>query len=177
MRTLLIVWHSATGTSRALSEAVEAAANEAAGPVRTSGAASAPSAHLHVRRLWCDQAGPADLLAADGFVFACPEMLGTIAGRMKDFFDRSYYPALDAIAGKPYALIVTAGSDGQGAIRQLERIAAGWRLRAIAAPLRVCTDAQTPEAILAPKSPTESAIQQARDLGAAFATGLSLGIW
>ncbi len=57
---------------------------------------------------------------------------------MEDFFDRSYYAAL-----------VCAGSDGSDAARQIERVCTGWRLRAVAEPLIVCTRAQTPEAILA----------------------------
>lgn len=173
MRTLLIVWCSTTGAARALAEAAETGAIEASGETL----AEPPTRPVRTRRLRCDQAGPADLIQADGLIFACPEMLGTMAGRMKDFFDRSYYPALDALAGKPYAVIVTAGSDGQGAIRQIGRIATGWRLREIAPPLLHCTQAQTPEAILAAKAVPDSALHQARELGAGFAGGLALGIW
>jgi hypothetical protein len=54
-----------------------------------------------------------------------------MAGIMKDFFDRTYYPVLDRINGRPYAVLICAGSDGQNAARQIERIATGWRLRAI----------------------------------------------
>jgi NAD(P)H-dependent FMN reductase len=103
-----------------------------------------------VRLLPAVQAQPADVLAADGYIFATPETLAAISGLMKDFFDRTYYPALDRINGRPYAILICAGSDGQNAARQLERIATGWRLRAVAEPIIVCTHAQTPEAILAP---------------------------
>ena len=99
-------------------------------------------------------AGPADLLSADGYVFATPENLASMSGRMKDFFDRTYYPVLGRIEGRPYGVMVCAGSDGRNAARQIERIATGWRLRAIAEPLIVCTHAETPEAILAPKNMT-----------------------
>jgi hypothetical protein len=74
-----------------------------------------------------------------------------MAGLMKDFFDRTNYPALDRINGRPYATVICAGSDGHNAARQVERIATGWRLKAVADPLIVCTHAQTPETILAPK--------------------------
>jgi NAD(P)H-dependent FMN reductase len=84
-------------------------------------------------------------------VFATPENLAAIAGLMKDFFDRCYYPVLDRINGRPYAALICAGSDGSNAARQIARIATGWRLRDVAPPLIVCTRAQTPEAILAPK--------------------------
>ena len=164
MRTLLIVWWSVTGAARALADAADAAARAA-------------TPNLQVRKLRCDEAGARDLLDADGLIFACPEMLGSMAGMMKDFFDRTYYPALDQLAGKPYAVIVSAGSDGDGAIRQIERIMTGWRLRRVAPPLRVCTHAQTPAAILADKQVPDSALDEARELGAALAQGLALGVW
>jgi multimeric flavodoxin WrbA len=104
-------------------------------------------------------------------------MLGSAAGMMKDFFDRTYYAALERMAGRPYALMICAGSDGQGAIRQIERIAQGWRLRPVAAPLRVVVGAQTAEAIGAAKRIDPVALAQARELGAGLAAGLALGLW
>lgn len=122
-------------------------------------------------------AGPGHLLAADGYLFATPENLAAVAGLMKDFFDRCYYPALDHIQGRPYATMVCAGSDGHNAARQIARIATGWRLRAAAEPLIVCTHAQTPEQILAPKHIGASDLRSAEELGAALAAGLSLGVF
>lgn len=164
MRTLLIVWWSVTGAARALAAAAAAAARAA-------------EPELTVRLTRCDQAGVDDLCDADAFLFVCPEMLGSTAGMMKDFFDRTYYPALGRLAGRPYVLIVSAGSDGQGAVRQIERIMSGWRLRAVAPAKIVCTHAQTPETILAEKHLPESALEGARELGAALAGGLALGLW
>ncbi len=100
-----------------------------------------------------------------------------MAGRMKDFFDRTYYPALDRINGRPYATMICAGSDGQNAARQIARIATGWRLRTVADPLIICTSAQTPDAILAPKTITPEALSRCRDLGAALSGGLAAGIF
>jgi multimeric flavodoxin WrbA len=100
-----------------------------------------------------------------------------MAGRMKDFFDRTYYPALDRINGRPYAIMVCAGSDGQGAVRQITRIVTGWRLRSVAEPIIVCTHAQSPEAIHAPKRIPAADLARCRDLGAAFAAGLAAGIF
>jgi NAD(P)H-dependent FMN reductase len=74
----------------------------------------------------------ADLLEADGYIFGTPENLAAMAGLMKDFFDRTYYPALDQISARPYATLICAGSDGHNAARQVERIATGWRLKAMA---------------------------------------------
>ena len=163
MKTLLIVFHSRTGGTRAMAEA---AARGAAG-----------EAEVTVRLLHAPDAGPADVLTADGYVFATPENLATMAGLMKDFFDRTYYAALDRINGRPYATLICAGSDGTGAARQIARIATGWRLRPVAEPLIVCTHAQTPEAILAPKQLPAAALERCAELGQALAAGLALGIF
>ena len=158
---LLIVWHSATGGSEAMARA----------------AASGASGASTVTCKRADDAGAADLLTADGYIFVCPENLASMAGVMKDFFDRAYYPALGRIEGRPYAVMICAGSDGEGAARQITRIATGWRLRAIAEPLIICTHAQTPESILAPKAITEADLTKCRDLGGAMAEGLVMGIF
>jgi multimeric flavodoxin WrbA len=163
MKTLLIVLHSMTGGTRQMAEAAARGA--------------AAQADVRVRLLRAPAAGPADVLAADGYVFATPENLAAMAGLMKDFFDRTYYAALERINGRPYATLICAGSDGRNAARQIARIATGWRLRAIAEPLIVCTHAQTPEAILAPKVIGPDDLGRCEELGAAFAAGLSMGIY
>ncbi|HEX5805111.1 MAG TPA: NAD(P)H-dependent oxidoreductase [Macromonas sp.] len=162
-KTLLIVYHSLTGGTEQM---VQAAA---------AGAALEESVSTRVLR--AQKAQPADVLAADGYVFATPENLAAISGLMKDFFDRCYYPALDRINGRPYATLVCAGSDGSNAVRQIDRIATGWRLKQAAPALIVCTHAQTPEAILAPKRIAADELTQCRELGAALAAGLAMGVF
>ena len=162
-KTLLIVYHSMTGGARQMAEAAQAGAAEEGG--------------VTVRLLHAAQAGPDDVLAADGYLFATPENLAAISGQLKDFFDRCYYPALDRINGRPYACLICAGSDGQNAVRQIERIATGWRLKPVAEPIIVCTHAQTPEAILAPKQIGAEALERCSALGQALATGLALGVF
>ena len=132
---------------------------------------------VNVRLVAARDAGPEDVLGADAYLFVTPENLAAIAGIMKDFFDRSYYAVLERINGRPYAALVCAGSDGQNAVRQIERIATGWRLRQIAPSLIVCTHAQTPEQILAPKSISEDDRKRCEEIGAAMAAGLALGIF
>lgn len=162
-KTLLIVYHSMTGGTRQMAEAAHAGAQAEGG--------------VTVRLLQAAQAGPQDVLSADGYLFASPENLAAISGQLKDFFDRSYYPALDRINGRPYAAMVCAGSDGHNAARQIARIATGWRLRPVAEPLIVCTHAQTPEAILAPKQIAVAQQAACRALGEAMAAGLALGVF
>jgi multimeric flavodoxin WrbA len=117
------------------------------------------------------------LLAADGYIFCCPENLGSMSGLMKEMFDRAYYPLLGQIEGRPYATLIAAGSDGEGATRQIDRIVTGWRLRRVAAPCIVNLAAQTPEAITAPKDVPAKALNQSREIGAALAEGLRLGVF
>ena len=163
MKTLLIVFHSLTGGTRQMAEAAARGAQS--------------EASVRVRLLTADAADGGDMLAADGYLFATPENLAALAGRMKDFFDRAYYPAFERINGRPYASLICAGSDGTNAVRQIARIATGWRLRAIAEPIIVCTHAQTPEAILGPKAIAPSDLARCSELGAAMATGLAEGIF
>ena len=118
-----------------------------------------------------------DVIVADGYIFATPENLAAISGLMKDFFDRTYYAALDRINGRPYALLICAGSEGSNAVRQVERIATGWRLRKVCDPILVCTHAQTPEAILAPKIIASTDLARCEEMGTALAAGLSAGIY
>lgn len=139
------------------------------------GASGVPEIEVRLRA--APDAGPTDVLGADGYIFATPENLAAMAGRMKDFFDRTYYPALDRINGRPYATLVCAGSDGENAVRQIARIATGWRLRAVASPLIVCTHAQTPEAILASKIIDPTDLTACREIGAALANGIDAGIF
>src|SRR3954470_17836346 len=163
MRTLLILFHSLTGGTRRMAEAAARGAQT--------------QSEVSVRLLPAVQAQPEDVLAADGYIFATPEMLAAVSGLMKDFFDRTYYPALERINGRPYAILICAGSDGQNAARQIARIATGWRLRAIADPVIICTHAQTPEAIFAPKVIGGEELGRCEELGAAFAAGLSMGVF
>ena len=170
---MLIVWHSMTGGTRQMAEAAAAAARlEAEEP-----APDAATWPLQVRLVHAREAGPADVLAADGYLFATPENLAAMSGLLNDFFDRSYYAVLDHVAGRPYASLVCAGSDGQGAARQIARIATGWRLAQVAEPLIVCTRAQTTAQILAPKHIAPDELLRCQDLGAALAAGLRLGVF
>ena len=100
-----------------------------------------------------------------------------LSGQLKDFFDRSYYALLERVNGRAYATLVCAGSDGTNAVKQIERIATGLRLRKIADAIIVDTDAQTPERILAPKRIEAAQLARCRELGQALAQGLALGLW
>lgn len=129
------------------------------------------------RLLAAEQATAPQLLEASGYVFICPENLGSMTGVMKEMFDRCYYPLLGQIEGRAYATAIAAGSDGQGAQAQIDRIVTGWRLKRVAEPLITNFHAQTPEAIAAPKRLTEKQVAACRNLGAALAEGLQMGVF
>lgn len=163
MKTLLIVYHTQTGGTLQMAQAAAA------------GARAEPE--VRVALLHAAAVHTAQVLNADGYVFATPENLAAISGQMKDFFDRTYYGALERIEGRPYAVLVCAGSDGRNAVQQIERIATGWRLKQIAPALIVCTQAQTPEQILAPKQIAPGQLQRCEELGATLAAGMAAGIF
>ncbi|MBK7765076.1 MAG: NAD(P)H-dependent oxidoreductase [Sulfuritalea sp.] len=163
MKTLLVVYNSMTGGTEQMARALVAGAAAEHG--------------VRARLLHALAADAADVIGADAFVFATPENLAAISGLMKDFFDRCYYPALDRINARPYAALICAGSDGQNALRQIERIAKGWRLRPVADAIIVCTHAQTPEEILAPKTISAADLDRCGELGATLAAGLALGVF
>jgi multimeric flavodoxin WrbA len=138
---------------------------------------AASESGVQTRLVRAAEATAEDVVEADGYVFITPENLAAMSGIMKDFFDRTYYAALEQIAGRPYATLVCAGSDGRNAVRQIERICTGWRLKAVCEPIIVCTHAQTPEAILAPKTIGAEDLRRCEEIGAAIAAGLELGVF
>lgn len=163
MKTMLIVYHSMTGGTLRMAHAAAAGARA--------------ETACNVSMLRACEANASDVLHADGYVFASPENLAAMSGQMKDFFDRTYYAALERLNGRPYAVLICAGSDGRNAAEQIQRIATGWRLRAIADPLIVCTHAQTTEEILREKRISAVDLQRCEELGATLASGIGLGIF
>lgn len=165
---LLIVFHSQSGnTERLVHAAVEGAGEEReAVQTRVLRAAAADVADLH----W-----------ADAVLFGTPENFGFMSGMLKDFFDRTYYRARGRIRTLPYAVLVSAGNDGTGAVRQIERIARGYPLRKIAEPV-IATSGVTEEMRSADYegsrvSVTGAQLELARELGRTMAAGLAYGIF
>ncbi len=161
MKQLLIIWHSRTGAAEAMAlAAFEGAKGEG-----------------EARLLRAREARAEDLLSAGGYLFAAPENLAALSGEMKEFFDRCYYSVLGRIEGRAYAQMIAAGSDGENAARQLARIATGWRLKEVQAPMIVNTDAQTTEEILARKTLPPQTLAKCRELGAGMMAGVASRIW
>jgi multimeric flavodoxin WrbA len=161
-KTLLIVYHSQSGGTRALVESAHAGARHAAQAVN---ARLVPTAQVE----------PDDFIHCSGLVLATPENFGYMSGLMKDVFDRCFYPCESAMVGKPYALIVCAGNDGTGAMSAMERIITGWRMNRVHVGLisrRVGGQAGTANGTLATAD-----LATAHEIGATLAAGLDAGIF
>ena len=152
-RRLLIVGHAPSPNTKRLFDAVVA------------GAKSENGDDVEVIARSPFEAGPKDVLAADGIILGTTENLGYMSGALKDFFDRSYYPCLEETMGKPYCLYIRAGHDGTGTRRGVETIITGLRWRAVQEPIIMRGDWQ------------EDFVEQCQDLGAAMAAGLEAGLF
>lgn len=151
MKTLLIVYHTGGAKTAQMAEAV------------ASGARTEGGVNVILKR--CAEAGPEDLLAADGVVLGTPENFGYMSGMMKDFLERVFYACEGKVNGRPWALVVSAGQDGGGAVNSVERVVTGLRLEKRAEP------------IVALKEVTPEVLARCEELGAAFAAGLALGVF
>ena len=153
MKTILIVYHSQSGNTAQLAQAVY------------QGASAAAEGEVQLSLLAAMEAGVSDLQAADAVIFGSPENFGYLSGGLKDFLDRTFYPLEPYKLNIPYGCFISAGNDGSGAVRQLERIAKGYPLRQVAEPVIVRGQV------------TASGLQECEELGATFAAALSMGIF
>ena len=152
-KRLLIVYHSQSGTTTQMAEAVIAGAND----LDVDG--------VEVRVKSPLEAEADDLLWADGFILGTPENFGYMSGAMKYFLDRAYYPCEGKVAGKPYALFIRAGNDGTGAINSIRRILTGLAVKEVQEPVLIAGEFD------------ESRLDECRDLGLTLAAGLEAGIF
>ncbi|ABD12254.1 hypothetical protein ThrDRAFT_02617 [Frankia casuarinae] len=125
MAKLLVVHHTPSPTMQEMLEAV------------LSGARTDEIEGVEVEVRPALSATASDALAADGYILGTPANIGYMSGALKHFFDGVYYPCLEAIVGRPYALYVHGGSDTTGAVRSVETITAGLRWKRLREPLTV----------------------------------------
>jgi multimeric flavodoxin WrbA len=153
MKKILIVYHSQSGHTLKMAQAV------------AGGAESIEGVQVLLKK--AQETGPSDLVDCDGLVIASPEYFGYMAGAVKDFFDRTYEPLRGhpRIFRKPYALCISAGNDGQGALMNIERICLGFQFKKIHAP------------IIAKGEITEEILSSCESLGQTIAAGCEAGIY
>jgi multimeric flavodoxin WrbA len=153
MKHLLIVFHTQTGNTEALAQAARRGAdNELVNDV-------------DVRFLRASQAGPEDLLWANGLLLATPENFGYMSGALKDFLDRTFYAVEGKILPLPYSVLISAGNDGSGALRAIRRIAGGYPFQEVQEPL------------VAQGTITNTHLQRAEEIGLSLSAGLEAGIY
>jgi multimeric flavodoxin WrbA len=148
---LLIVYHTQTGHTRTMAKAV------------VRGARRVPEVETHLKMAL--RATLDDLLWAHGLLLGTPENFGYMSGAMKNFLDRTYYPAQGKISGLPYAVFISAGNDGTGALTSIERIARGYPFKPVCDP------------IIARGELTAAVLQQCEELGETMASGVAWGIF
>lgn len=151
MKHLLIIYHSQSGASARLAGAA------------SDGARGEGVARVTVCR--AVDAGIAQLATANGVLLVAAENSGALAGGMKDFLDRTLYPAISRSLVLPYALLISAGNDGRGAVSQAQRILSGFPFTEAAEPLILRGDVGPEQC------------SQAHELGQALAAGLDMGIF
>ncbi len=153
MTDILIIFHTQTGNTEKLARAVAKGVDETG----------------HVRAV-CKRAADAtaqDLKECSAFVICSPEYFGYMAGGVKDFFDRTYEELKDdpTVQKKPYAVVVSAGNDGSGALNHIERICRGYRLKKVQEP------------ILCKGKVTEEVLARCVEIGSTIAEGINAGIF
>jgi multimeric flavodoxin WrbA len=153
MKHLLIVYHTQSGNTGRLADAVR------------KGATSDLLEGVEVRCKKAAEAGPQDLLWAEALLLGTPENFGYMSGGMKDFLDRTFYPVEGRILSLPYAVFISAGNDGSGALRAIRRIANGYPFQEVQEPL------------IAQGELTDEHLARAEELGMTLAAGLEAGIY
>lgn len=153
MTTILIIYHSQSGSTRQMADAV----------VRGIESVDNVTAILKPAHL----ATLEDLLSCSGLAIGSPEYFGYMAGQVKDFFDRTYYPARKSkkIFKKPYVAFISAGNDGTGALVSIERIALGYPLKKVYEP------------VVAKGRITDDVLTRCEELGMTIAAGCDAGIY
>ena len=150
---LLIVYHSQSGTTSQMAEAV----------IRGAGHPDIDGVEVRVRTAL--EATATDLLWCDAFILGTPENFGYMSGAMKYFLDRSFYDCVDRVDGRPYALFVRAGNDGTGAITSLHRILKGLSVREVQEPVLIAGEFDT------------ARLAECEELGMTMAAGLEAGVF
>jgi multimeric flavodoxin WrbA len=150
---LLLVFHSRSGGTEALADAVIAGAS----------GDEIEGVELRVRRAF--DADADDVRWCDAIILGTPENFGYMSGALKDFFERIYYVVINETPGMPYALFVKGGTDGEGAARSVERIVTGLKWRAAVPPL------------LATGELSDHDLERAHELGLTIAAGLEAGVF
>lgn len=151
MKQLLIAYHSQTGNTKQLVNAAYQAAKQCGEPIKII--------KRHAAKI-----SVMDMQTADAYLFATPENFGYMSGELKALFDRTYEQSREQTAGKTYALLIACGNDGSGAKAAVERILIGYNMK------------NSGLCVINQGDISESALQQAHDVGTYLAVALANGV-
>ena len=150
-KNILVIYHSQGGTMQRIAECLAQGARK--------------EQNIAVTLKKSGDVGVQDLLHCHALAICSPEYFGTMAGMIKDFFDRTYEAAKDKTIGLPYVVIVCAGNDGRGTLTQIERITAGYKWKKVQENLRIVGQ------------PTTQDLAAVEELGQTLAAGVDFGIF
>jgi flavorubredoxin len=122
MGKVLVVFHSQSGNTKAAAEAV------------TEGARGVPETEIVVKEGL--DANEEDLLSCDALAVGTPDYFSYMAGGLKDFFDRTFYPTQGSVTAKPCAIFVTHGGGGK-AVESVKSICASFKFEIVGEPVLV----------------------------------------
>jgi multimeric flavodoxin WrbA len=150
-KKILIIYHSQKGHTAQLAQACQQGVNM--------------ESEVEVRLQKAFDSNLEDVIWADGIILATPEYFGYMSGALKDFFDRTYYPAKHLEIIRPYALMISCESDGSNTERTVQNLATSYTLK------------KSLDTLISNDKDFDKALIAASELGQSFAAGLSMGIF
>ena len=111
MAKVLVVYHSETGNTKAMAQAVAEGVKEVPG--------------VQVMLKEADGASISDLVNADAVAFGSPTYFSYMAGVVKAIFDKAYL-SRSQMRGKPFAAFASGGGGEVKSVQSIESVAASW---------------------------------------------------
>jgi multimeric flavodoxin WrbA len=121
MAKVLVVYHSLGGNTKKMAEAVG------------QGASSVPGTEAVVKTGL--EATIDDLLECDAIALGSPDYFSYIAGGLKDFLDRTYYPSQGKVVGKAAAVFGSAGGPPDKVLGILQQALDWFKLKQVVDPV------------------------------------------
>jgi flavorubredoxin len=122
MGKVLIVYHSMGGNTKAAAEAVARGAESVAG--------------TKVILKQALEADVDDLVDCDAIALGTPDYFSYMAGGLKDFLDRTYYPSMGKVTDKSCLIFVSHGGGGS-AVDSVKSVARSFKFREVSAAILV----------------------------------------
>ncbi len=141
-KKVLVIYHSQGGNT------------EAAAQVVAEGVRSVEGVESILKNAFETNAD--DLTCCDAVCFGTPDYFSYMAGMLKDFFDRTFYPTQGQVDDKPCGIFVTHGGGGK-ASESVEKICRSFKFNHVS------------ETILVQGKPDETAEVKLRALGVTLA--------